>query len=146
MYFPQYGNSRPEVFYKKGVLKNSAKITGKYLCQSLFFNKVAGLFFTSWRRQRTFSFLTFSGGIDETCNFIKKETMKQVSLVNFCEIFNNNFFTEHLWVPASVWYLVGQTQWTQRFFYMLCFIFLRAVKFIISMLLLLFLYINLWWV
>ena len=33
----------PEVFYKKGVLKNFAKFTGKHLCQSLFFNKVAGI-------------------------------------------------------------------------------------------------------
>ena len=33
----------PEVFCKKGVLKNFAKFTGKQLCQSLFFNKVAGL-------------------------------------------------------------------------------------------------------
>ena len=30
-----------EVFCKKGVLKNFAKLTGKHLCQSLFFNKVA---------------------------------------------------------------------------------------------------------
>ena len=28
---------------KKGVFKNSTKFTGKHLCQSLFFNKVAGL-------------------------------------------------------------------------------------------------------
>ena len=28
---------------QKGVLKNSAKFTGKHLCQSLFFDKVAGL-------------------------------------------------------------------------------------------------------
>ena len=28
---------------KKGVLKNFAKFTGKHLCQSFFFNKVAGL-------------------------------------------------------------------------------------------------------
>ena len=28
---------------KKGVLRNSTKFTGKHLCQSLFFNKVAGL-------------------------------------------------------------------------------------------------------
>ena len=28
-----------EVSYKKGVLKNFAKFTGKHLCQSLFFNK-----------------------------------------------------------------------------------------------------------
>ena len=33
-----------EVFYiKKGVYKNFTKFTGKYLCQSLFFNKVATL-------------------------------------------------------------------------------------------------------
>ena len=28
---------------KKGVLRNFKKFTGKYLCQSLFFNKAAGL-------------------------------------------------------------------------------------------------------
>ena len=33
----------PEGFYKKCVLKNYEKLTGKHLCQSLFFNKVAGL-------------------------------------------------------------------------------------------------------
>ena len=36
-------SSRPEVFRKKGVFRNCAKFTGKYLRQSLFFNKVAGL-------------------------------------------------------------------------------------------------------
>ena len=36
-------SSHPEVFCKKGVLRNFAKFTGKHLCQSLFFNKVAGL-------------------------------------------------------------------------------------------------------
>ena len=35
-------SSRPEVFCKKGVLRNFAKFTGTHLCQSLFFNKVAG--------------------------------------------------------------------------------------------------------
>ena len=38
-----YRSSRPEVFCKKDVFKNFAKFTGKHLCQSLFFNKVAGL-------------------------------------------------------------------------------------------------------
>ena len=33
----------PGVFYKKSVLKNFTKFTGKDLCQSLFFDKVAGL-------------------------------------------------------------------------------------------------------
>ena len=31
---------RPEVFFKKGVLRNFPKFTGKHLCQSLFFNKL----------------------------------------------------------------------------------------------------------
>ena len=31
-----------EVFCKKGVFRNFVKFTGKQLCQSLFFNKVAG--------------------------------------------------------------------------------------------------------
>ena len=36
-------STRPEVFCKKGVLRNFRKFTGKHLCQSLFFNKVTGL-------------------------------------------------------------------------------------------------------
>ena len=40
-----YRSSRPEGFCKKGVLTNFAKFTGKHLWESLFFNKVAGLFF-----------------------------------------------------------------------------------------------------
>ena len=51
-------NSRPEVFCEKGVLRNFAQFRGKHLCESLFFNKVAG----------------------RACNFIKKETLAQVSL------------------------------------------------------------------
>ena len=39
----RYRSSPPEVFCKKGVLRNFVKFTGKYLFQSLFLNKVAGL-------------------------------------------------------------------------------------------------------
>ena len=39
----KYRSSCPEVFFKKGVLRNFAKFTGKHLRQSLFFNKVADL-------------------------------------------------------------------------------------------------------
>ena len=53
-----FRSSRPEVFYKKGVLRNFAKFTGKHLCQSLFFNKVAG-------------------PRPKACNFIKNETPEQ---------------------------------------------------------------------
>ena len=31
------------------------------------------------------------------CNFIKKEILTQAFSCEFCEIFQNNFFTEHLW-------------------------------------------------
>ena len=33
----------PECSVKKGILKNLAKFSGKHLCWSLYFNKVAGL-------------------------------------------------------------------------------------------------------
>ena len=35
---------------KKSVLKNYPKFTGKYLCQSLFLNKVAGFFLRILRK------------------------------------------------------------------------------------------------
>ena len=38
-----FRSSCPEVFCKKGVLRNFAKFTGKHLCYILIFNKVAGL-------------------------------------------------------------------------------------------------------
>ena len=48
-------SSRLEVFCEKGVLRNFAKFTGKHLCQSLFFNKVAGL----WHRCFPVNFAKF---------------------------------------------------------------------------------------
>ena len=38
-----YKKQPPNVLYKKGVLRNFTKFTGKHLFQSLFFNKVAGM-------------------------------------------------------------------------------------------------------
>ena len=66
-------SSRSEVFCENGVLENITKFTGKYLCQSLLFDKVAGL-------------------RSEVCNFIKKDTLAQVFSCEFCEIFKNNLF------------------------------------------------------
>ena len=65
-------NSCPEVFCKKRVLRNFTDFTGKHLCQSLFFNKVASL-------------------RPEACNFIKKEALAQVFFSEFCEISKNTF-------------------------------------------------------
>ena len=56
---------------KKGVLRNFAKFTGKHLCQSLFFYKVACL------------------------------RLAQVFSCEFCEISKNTISTEHLQTPAS---------------------------------------------
>ena len=67
------------MFGEKGVPRNFAKFTGKDLCQSLFFNKVAGA----------------------ACNFIKKETLAQVFSFEFYEIFKNTFFYRTPLVAAS---------------------------------------------
>ena len=40
---PVFKSSHQRCSVRKGVLRNFAKFTGKYPCQSLFFNKVAGL-------------------------------------------------------------------------------------------------------
>ena len=58
-------SSRPEVFCKKGGLKNFTKF------YSLFFNKVAGL------------------GL--ACNFNKEETVALVFSCEFCKNFKNTF-------------------------------------------------------
>ena len=36
------------------------------------------------------------------CNFIKKETLAQVLSCEFCKIFKNTLFAEHLYVTVSV--------------------------------------------
>ena len=65
-------SSRPEVFCKKGVLRNFAKFTGKHLCHIFFL--------ISCR--------------PEACNFINKETLARV---NFAKFLITPFFIEHLW-------------------------------------------------
>ena len=69
-------SSRPEVFCKKGVLGNFAKFTGKHLCQSLFFNKVAGL---------------------RPATLLKKVLWHRCFPVNFAKFLRTPFIIEHLW-------------------------------------------------
>ena len=78
-------SSRPEVFCKKGVLRNVTKFTGKHLCQSLFFNKVAGL----------------------GCNFIEKETLAQMLSCEVCVLFKNTYFYRTTLVAVSARYIRG---------------------------------------
>ena len=60
-------SSCPEVFCKKGALRDFAKFTGKHLCQSLFFNK-----------------------------FLKKRLWHMFFHVNFVKFLRTPFLTEHL--------------------------------------------------
>ena len=64
------------MFCKKGVLGNSTKFTGKHLCQSLFFNKVAGL---------------------RPATLLKKRLWQRCFPVNFLKFLRTLFFIEHLW-------------------------------------------------
>ena len=63
---------------RRGALRSFAKFTEKHLCQSLFFNKAAGL------RPAT-----------------KKETLVQVFSCEFCKFSKNTFFAEHLGATSS---------------------------------------------
>ena len=76
-----FRSSHQRCSMKKGVLRNFKKYTGKHLCQGLFFQKVAGL---------------------RLSNFIKKETPVQVFSCELCKISKYIFFTEHLWMAASI--------------------------------------------
>ena len=67
--------NRPDVFCEKCVLRNFAKFTGKHLCQSLFFNKVAVL-------------------SPET--LLKKRLWHRCFSVNSAKFLRTHFFTEHL--------------------------------------------------
>ena len=67
-------SSRPEVFYKRGALKNFAKFTVKHLCQSLFFNKVAGL---------------------RSATLLKKSLWHRRFPVNFAKFLTTPFLIEH---------------------------------------------------
>ena len=61
---------------KKRFLANFAKFTGKHLCQSLFFNKVAGL----W-----------------PATLLKKRLWYRCFPVNFAKFLRTPFYIEHLW-------------------------------------------------
>ena len=69
-------SSHPEVFCKKGVLRNFAKFTGKHLRQRLFFNKVAGL---------------------RPAFLLKKRLWQRFFPVNFVKFLRTPFFMERFW-------------------------------------------------
>ena len=66
-----FRSCRPEVFCKKGVLRNFVKFTKKRLCQSLFFNKFAGL---------------------RPATLLKKRLLQRCFLVNFTKFLRTLFY------------------------------------------------------
>ena len=76
-YFTIWRGSRPDVLYKKCVLRNFAKFIGKHLCQGLFFNKVAGLRATTLLRKSLWH--------------------RECFPVNFVKFLRTPFFIEQLW-------------------------------------------------
>ena len=77
-------SSQPKVFFKKGVLRNVVKFTGKHLCQSQ----------QSCKRQ--------------ACSFFKKETLTQVFFFEFCKVSKKAFSQRTPPVAASVYALQAQ--------------------------------------
>ena len=74
--------SRPDVFCKKGVLRNFAKFIGKHLCQRLFFNKVAGF---------------------RPATLLKTRLWHRFFPVNFVKFLRTPFLTEHLrWLLLNI--------------------------------------------
>ena len=69
-----------------GVLKNFAKFTGKHLCQGLFFNKVAGLFYwnaSKYHYLSNFIYFLFIGVESNIQNKkVQREKMQLFFLLN----------------------------------------------------------------
>ena len=73
------------MFLRQDVLINLAKLTGKHLCQSLFFNKVADL---------------------RPATLLKKRLWHRCFPVNFVKFLRTPFLTEHtLWLLLNTTYL-----------------------------------------
>ena len=86
-----FGSSRPEVFCKKAVPRNFPKFTGKHLCQSPCFNKIACL---------------------SPATLLKKRLWRRCFPVNFAKFLRAPFLTEHLWwLLPNIRYLLS----TERF-------------------------------
>ena len=71
-------SSRPDVFCKKGVIRNFPKFIGKHLCQSFFFN-------------------------NRPATLLKKRLWHRSYPVNFGKFLRVRFFIKHLWTTASLY-------------------------------------------
>ena len=88
-----FTSSRPEVYCKKGVLRNFEKFTGKQLRQNLF-NKVAGL---------------------RPATLLKKRLWHRRFPVNFAEFLRTPFLREHLRWMLLLLFIVDKSQFMLLF-------------------------------
>ena len=72
----QIRSSHQRCSVRIGVLRNFTKSTGKHLCQSLLFNKVAGL---------------------RPATLLKKKLCNRCFPANFVKFLRTHFYIEHLW-------------------------------------------------
>ena len=90
--YPNFRSSRLEVFCKKGALRNLAKFTGKYLCQSIFLNKVPGLRPATllenrlWHRCFPVNFLKLLLAASETFHYFEKCFFSNLNFQNTSQI------------------------------------------------------------
>ena len=108
-------NQPQEVLYKKGVLTNSSKFTGKHLCQSVFFKRlycrffpvnfpkfVRPLFFTKYLGATASVFRTMSNMYDRTFLWKYRSSRPEVFFKNvFLEISQNSLENTCARVRAS---------------------------------------------
>ena len=94
---------------RKGVLRNSAKFTGKHLCQSLLFSKVAGLRPETllkkrlWHRCFPVNFVKFL-----RTSFLQNTSTRLLLCLGTINLKSNNYKIKCIlksWVLAGNWYL-----------------------------------------
>ena len=123
----QFFLERESPTLKKVVIKNLSDFTGEHLFNNTFLRNICKrlLLETIWnslkiKNVKTDSHQRYSvrKGIlrkfanitekhlrlqqAEVCNFIKKETLLQVSSCDFCENSKKTFFAEHLWATTFI--------------------------------------------
>ena len=87
----------PEVFYKESVLRNFTKFTGKHLCQSLFFNKVACLR-SATLSKKTLRYRCFPVNFVKLLRtpFLQNTSGRLLLSFEHAQIFHISHFTYHL--------------------------------------------------
>ena len=94
--------------YRKGVLRDFTKFTGKHLCQRIFFNKVACL---------------------RSATLLKKSLWHRCFPVNFAKFLRTPFFTKHLWWLLLPILTIRLQMFSKILIFKVCLIIFLLIKF-----------------